>query len=622
MTPAAEPVWRFLQSTTAAQFAAGVQHAAPALGAKVAPPYVPAATALRSIPKAEPVMAGVWPRVSTSPLENIGGAPVVFVPAVGGTALSQQPFAAPDALAAPAPEPVEPFRTASAFALPLTGSARTELPGIMPRPAGAARFAECRPCAGPEAQPVETLLTASAGEPMVSAAAIRTQPFSLAASSITRMLEEPRVSAAPAEPAPAVAAAVHTLTPVGRIKVTHPEQRQLRPAPAIPRPGVAALEYHMQSTRGTANGRLEWKSVRFEPLSPRFTLRAILEKLDDIAKPKSSEPASLFSIAAGRRTRSAIMEQILRVAAAVLIVTTIWFTASALRNGRRLAVRQDTTGFATPDRVLTAESQRQAKGNESGGPLNWMRKTVANRASLQVADDFQSGMKSWGTQAGAYPAGWQRSPDGYVETGAIAVFNPTLKFTDYRLEFFSQIESKSVGWAVRARDEKNYHAMKFTVVEAGLRPIIALVHYNVIDGKPGRKIQTPLNVMVHNNQPLQVTVNVRGNHLVTSVDGEEVDTFVSDVLPAGGVGFFSDTGERARLYWTRVTKNDDWLGHVCAFLSGGESTATAELWPPGAPGNEPSPWPPDGGEPTILAAGFGLPYFRRTNLWRQTRCNR
>ena len=138
-----------------------------------------------------------------------------------------------------------------------------------------------------------------------------------------------------------------------------------------------------------------------------------------------------------------------------------------------------------------------------------------------------------------------------------------------------------------------------------------MVHYDVIDGKAGRKCRTPLNVMVHNNRPIQVAVNVKGNHFVTSIDGEEVDSFSDDTLASGGVGFFAEAGESARLYWVKVSKNDDWLGHVCAFLSGDDAArATAELWAPELPGvsraldagrdRQPLPWRQSG--PAALSA--------------------
>ena len=96
-------------------------------------------------------------------------------------------------------------------------------------------------------------------------------------------------------------------------------------------------------------------------------------------------------------------------------------------------------------------------------------------------------MDNWDAAEKARPAGWSRNHDGYMNTGALALFRPTLKFTDYRMEFFGQIETKSIGWTVRSTDTKNYHAMKLTVVEAGIRPFVALVHYNVVDGK----VETP-----------------------------------------------------------------------------------------------------------------------------------
>jgi hypothetical protein len=159
-----------------------------------------------------------------------------------------------------------------------------------------------------------------------------------------------------------------------------------------------------------------------------------------------------------------------------------------------------------------------------------------------------------------------------------------MKFTDYRMEFFGQIESKSIGWVVRAHDPKNYYAMKFTVIQSGLRPLIAMVHYPVTDGHAGKPIETPLmDVMVHNNTPYHVAVTVAGNRIITSIEGQEVDRWIEDQIPSGGVGFYSDAGERARLYWMKVSKNEDFLGKVCAYLSGSAdaSRVFATLLPPG-----------------------------------------
>jgi hypothetical protein len=118
--------------------------------------------------------------------------------------------------------------------------------------------------------------------------------------------------------------------------------------------------------------------------------------------------------------------------------------------------------------------------------------------------------------------------------------------------------------------------------------------------------------MVHNNRPMQVDVDVQGNKLVTSIDGQLVDTWIDDTLAAGGIGFFSEAGERARLYWMTISKNEDFLGRICAYVAGtlGDGTrASAEMWPAGtprAPQKQPQPLPERAQEAALAATAAGL----------------
>jgi len=235
-----------------------------------------------------------------------------------------------------------------------------------------------------------------------------------------------------------------------------------------------------------------------------------------------------------------------------------------------------------------------------------MRNAVARRATVEITDTFEKGLAAWGDSARSWAPGWTRHPDGFVRPGQLAIFRPTLQYTDYRMEFFGQIEAKGLSWVVRARDYQNYYAMKFNVVEPGLRPVIALVRYPVQGGRRGSKVEVPLSVMVHNNTAYHVVVQVRGNHFSTSIEGQEVDSWSDDAPPSGGVGFFSDAGERARLYWMRVAKNDDWMGRICAFLSGNseeESPMLAWLGPWRSPA--PTPSSPAGPQEIALAVEDG-----------------
>jgi hypothetical protein len=219
-------------------------------------------------------------------------------------------------------------------------------------------------------------------------------------------------------------------------------------------------------------------------------------------------------------------------------------------------------------------------------------------------------MEAWGAGARAFAPGWSRNSEGYTRLGQLALFQPSMNYTNYRLEFFGHIEDKGMGLAVRARDPQNYYAMKIKVVEKGLRPVIAILHYPVVAGKKGTVVETPLSVMVH-RLPFEVAIDVRGSRLTASVEGQKVDSWTDDLPARGGVGFFTEGGERARLYWMKVSKNQDWLGSVCSFLAGGPAQ-TAELWGPGIPADSPQPVPPHGND-VMIAETRGAPVRARSN---------
>jgi len=135
------------------------------------------------------------------------------------------------------------------------------------------------------------------------------------------------------------------------------------------------------------------------------------------------------------------------------------------------------------------------------------------------------------------------------------------------MDFFGQIENRSMSWVLRGKDDRNYYAMKVGIMEAGLRPVVAMTHYSVVRGVPGRKVQTPLSVMVQNGIPFHISVEVKGNTYTVSIEGQPVDSWSDDSLAAGGVGFFSESGARARIYWMKVSRNDDWLGWLCGHIA-------------------------------------------------------
>ena len=197
-----------------------------------------------------------------------------------------------------------------------------------------------------------------------------------------------------------------------------------------------------------------------------------------------------------------------------------------------------------------------------------IRQWMSERATRSFADDFRDGLKDWKGAQAKLPKSWSYSTDGFVHPGQLALYRPSVPLSDYRFEFMAQVESKSVDWVVRAHDPQNYYAMKFTVLEPGPRPVVAMVRYPVVQGVKGASVKTPLRMMIHANTPYRVSVDVKGNHYRAFVEGQEADFWTDDRLKTGGVGFFSETGEHARVYWVKLESHGDILGRICGLLAG------------------------------------------------------
>lgn len=210
-----------------------------------------------------------------------------------------------------------------------------------------------------------------------------------------------------------------------------------------------------------------------------------------------------------------------------------------------------------------------------GESLPWhgisIRQWMSQRATQNFADNFRAGLNQWTGVQPKWPKTWSYSTDGFIHPGQLALYRPSVPLSDYRFEFMAQIENKSVDWVVRARDADNYYALKFTVLQPGPRPIVAMVHYPVVEGHRGARVQTPVRMMIHANTPYRVTVDVKGNRYRAYIEDQQADFWTDDRLKTGGVGFFSEAGEHARVYWVKLESHGDILGRICGLLSGNSS---------------------------------------------------
>jgi hypothetical protein len=413
--------------------------------------------------------------------------------------------------------------------------------------------------------------------------------------------------------------------PVSTVTVRLPQSPEPVKFAALALSELMPLEYFCSRGPRVHPHGVGWIVPVLAATAPRFTAPLIIERFEPLPAERTKPAkrpgfAEIFTLPEAASMRSHKVREWSKIIAACLVIgAMLWYGTSFLRS--------DHDSGAGPSLLAddsTALHANPAVERQSGGIFHRIRASIAGRAEVHLNDGFNNGMAAWGASPKTLASGWARHPEGYVTPGDLALYRPTLRYTDYRLEFFGQIESKSLDWAVRATDDANYYAMKFASDGPGPRAVVSMIHYPVVAGRKGPRVVTPLNVMIHEHTPYHVEVDVQGDRVTTSIEGEEVDSFVDGTLARGGVGFFADAGEQARLYWIKVSRNEDWLGRVCAFLSGGNSS-TAQLWLPA--GNSPRP---DSGDPMpsnhlVLAAGFGLlrrnalgriSYHRRFSSWR------
>lgn len=148
---------------------------------------------------------------------------------------------------------------------------------------------------------------------------------------------------------------------------------------------------------------------------------------------------------------------------------------------------------------------------------------------------------------GGWVEGWAGDPVDAHYGRQITIYRPSLKLSDYRIDFKGEIETKSLGWVFRAADPENYYAMKLAIVTPGLQPKVALLKYVVVNGHETQAGRVPIDLDVKLDTLYSVRVDVRGTKFTTYVQGQLMDTWTDDQLKSGGMGFLNERVERGRI---------------------------------------------------------------------------
>jgi hypothetical protein len=211
-----------------------------------------------------------------------------------------------------------------------------------------------------------------------------------------------------------------------------------------------------------------------------------------------------------------------------------------------------------------------ARASGSGSNAIWqtmqgaLERIPKPKPQVRLQDDFHAGLRRW-QGAGGSTSDWGFSDVG-VKLGSLKIWEDSKDLTDYRLEFEGQIEKKSLGWAFRANDSRNYYASKINISRTPGSPSAEIVRFSMLRGRESKRISLPLPIAIDKATPYHVQVKVKGDKFITAIDGQVVDVWQDARLSKGGIGFFNEKGESASIRWVSVSDADRFLEKLRSYL--------------------------------------------------------
>jgi hypothetical protein len=203
--------------------------------------------------------------------------------------------------------------------------------------------------------------------------------------------------------------------------------------------------------------------------------------------------------------------------------------------------------------------------SSQGGIGGMLSNLIQSTTSGTLREDFHGGIAAWEglKQTGA---DWGFT-SGEVRPAALRVWKPSTSLSNYEMEFMGHIERKSVDWAFRAPDLRNYYGTKLVITKPGPLPNAGLIRFIVLDGRERERVELPLPLTLERGTDYRVRVSVRGDHFLTSVNGQLVSSWTDNRLSRGGVGFFSEDGESAVVKWVSLSERDSFLARLVSHFS-------------------------------------------------------
>lgn len=214
---------------------------------------------------------------------------------------------------------------------------------------------------------------------------------------------------------------------------------------------------------------------------------------------------------------------------------------------------------------------------EKKGMWDSAKDSVANlirsQAPVTLRDDFSQGLKDWTTDTLRNTAAMVDDPKGFtpephvVRPGSLRIWSRSVSLENYQMEFKAELEKKSLSWAFRAGDARNYYATKVMIVKPGPLPNAALVRYVMMNGREFDRVQLPIPVTLERGGNYRVRMSVQDDRFLTYLNGQVISSWSDKRLRRGGIGFFSDEDDPEKVAWVSLSERDSFLGKMLAHFS-------------------------------------------------------
>jgi len=141
--------------------------------------------------------------------------------------------------------------------------------------------------------------------------------------------------------------------------------------------------------------------------------------------------------------------------------------------------------------------------------------------------------------------------DSFMSGRTLTLHKSSMELTDYRVEFVGMVDYRALGWAVRIQDPGNYYAAKLRRNPSG-KARLSFVRWKVENGVAGPEAILPLEMRLPSNEQYTVKIDVRGDQIVTSLQGKVIDRWSDDTFSKGGFGYSNQNTELGKVVVTTI----------------------------------------------------------------------